>query len=136
MRAQKILRQLKIGILPLAVAFLTSTSALAEKNEVIWGPLTGEEGPGARLNILVSTLVVAVFKILQVLLPLAGGVAVLMLIIGGIQYMNNAEQGKKTILATIIGLLIIIFAVFIVQLTATQLGHEGEFPYFFHYTFY
>jgi len=50
------------------------------------------------------------------LLPLAGTIIVVMIIWGGLQYVQgNAEGGKKTLLAAIIGLVIIVIASLIIQ---------------------
>lgn len=47
--------------------------------------------------------------------PIAGGVIVIMLVIGGIQYINgNPEAGKKTVIAAIIGVVIIALATVLV----------------------
>lgn len=45
------------------------------------------------------------------ILPFAAGIVVLMIIIGGVQYIQgNAEAGKKTLWAAIIGIIIIVLA--------------------------
>jgi type IV secretory pathway VirB2 component (pilin) len=46
----------------------------------------------------------------ELLLPFGGAIAVVFLIWGGIQYMNNPEAGKKTVIATVIGLVVIALA--------------------------
>lgn len=51
------------------------------------------------------------------LLPIGGGIVVLALIWGGVQYtQGNAEAGKKTILAAIVGLVIIAVASWLIAL--------------------
>lgn len=43
------------------------------------------------------------------ILPFAAGIVVLMIIIGGVQYIQgNAEAGKKTLSAAVIGIVIIV----------------------------
>lgn len=47
----------------------------------------------------------------QYVLPIGGAIVVLMIVIGGFQYIQgNAEAGKKTLTAAIIGLVIIALA--------------------------
>jgi hypothetical protein len=58
---------------------------------------------------------------IQVLLSVAGGFAVVMVMVGGVQYMigsvsNDKEQGKKTITYAIGGLVLAFFAWWIVEL--------------------
>lgn len=58
---------------------------------------------------------------IQVLLSIAGGLAVVMVMVGGVQYMigsvsNDKEQGKKTIIYAIGGLVLAFFAWWIVEL--------------------
>jgi len=69
-----------------------------------------------RLEALMEKIKSAAVEAIHLLVPYASGVAVLMLIIGGIQYMNNPEQGKKTLTAAIIGLIIVILAWSIVNI--------------------
>jgi len=53
----------------------------------------------------------------------AGSIVVLMIIIGGIQYITGQrEAGKKTIVAAIIGTAIIVLAWIIVNIVATRLA--------------
>jgi len=52
----------------------------------------------------------------QYVLPIGGAIVVLMIIIGGLQYIQgNAEAGKKTLTAAIIGLVIIALALVILN---------------------
>jgi len=58
---------------------------------------------------------------IQMLLSLAGGFAVIMIMVGGVQYMigsvsNDKEQGKKTITYALSGLALAFFAWWIVEL--------------------
>ena len=58
---------------------------------------------------------------IQMLLSLVGGCAVIMIMVGGVQYMigtvsNDKESGKKTILYAISGMLVAFFAWWIVEL--------------------
>jgi len=43
----------------------------------------------------------------EALLPISGAIILIFLIWGGIQYMNNPEAGKKTLIGAIIGLVIV-----------------------------
>jgi len=69
-----------------------------------------------------------IIKILNVLLTVAGLIAVLFIIIGGFQYILSganeelAERGKKTLQNAIIGIVIIILAYVIVNVINTALG--------------
>lgn len=57
------------------------------------------------------------------ILGLASGIVILMIIWGGFQYMSgNTEAGKKTLLAAVVGLIIIGLASWIVQML---LGGSG-----------
>ncbi len=61
----------------------------------------------------------AIGDVQTVILSLAGSVIVVMLIIGGYQYiMGQKDNGKKTLSAAIIGLIIVILATFIVTLAS------------------
>lgn len=58
---------------------------------------------------------------IQVLLSVAGGFAVVMIMVGGVQYMigtvsNDKERGKKTIIYALGGLVLAYFAWWIVEL--------------------
>jgi len=58
---------------------------------------------------------------IQVLLSIAGGCAVIMVMVGGVQYMigtvsNDNERGKKTITYALGGLVVAFFAWWIVEL--------------------
>ena len=61
-------------------------------------------------------------RFLQWLLSLSGGVALLMLVIGGMLYMTSAgdpqkaEQGKKIVIWTVAGLLIVLLSYAIISL--------------------
>ena len=65
---------------------------------------------------------------IQLLLLFAGSVAVIFIIIGGFRYLTSAgneeaaESGKKTLINSIIGLVIIVLAATIVRIVATTLG--------------
>ncbi|MEK7617842.1 MAG: pilin [Patescibacteria group bacterium] len=65
---------------------------------------------------------------IQMLLLFAGSVAVIFIIIGGFKYLTSAgneeqsEQGKKTLVTSIIGLVVVIMAATIVRIVATTLG--------------
>ena len=70
--------------------------------------------------------------IIQILLYIAGGVAVLFVIIGGFQYIlsaGNAEtatKGKKTVINAIIGIVLIILSYMVISVvTNTLLGYSA-----------
>ena len=70
--------------------------------------------------------------VIQILLYVAGGVAVLFVIIGGFQYITsagNAEgatKGKKTVVNAIIGIVLIILSYMIISvITNTILGYRA-----------
>ena len=72
-----------------------------------------------------------VFRILQILLTIAGIVAVVFLVIGGFRYITSggneeaAETGKKTIINAIIGIVVIILSFVIVRVIANALTQSG-----------
>lgn len=65
--------------------------------------------------------------IMQILLPLAGLIAVLFLIIGGFQYMfaganpELAKKGKETLKNAIVGLIVVILSYVIITIVVTTL---------------
>ena len=65
---------------------------------------------------------------IQMLLLFAGSVAVIFIIIGGFRYLTSAgneeaaESGKKTLITSVVGLVIIVLAATIVRIVATTLG--------------
>lgn len=65
---------------------------------------------------------------INLLLLFAGSVAVIFIIIGGFRYLTSAgneeasEQGKKTLVTSVIGLVVIILAATIVRIVATTVG--------------
>jgi len=67
------------------------------------------------------------FFIVQVLLFVAGGIAVLFVIIGGFQYITSAgntegaTRGKKTVINSIIGIVIIILSYLIISVIVDTL---------------
>ena len=69
------------------------------------------------------TVSVAIRKVLNILFGLSGGVAVLFIVLGGFQYMTSAgnqeqaDKGKKTLTYAIIGLVVIVLATTIVNIT-------------------
>jgi hypothetical protein len=73
-------------------------------------------------------------KVINIVLAIAGSVVVIFLIIGGFQYLTAAgneeqiEKGKKTLVNSVIGLVIIIMAFAIVRIVSNLLlsGVEGQ----------
>ncbi|NIT03680.1 hypothetical protein GTO10_01985 [Candidatus Saccharibacteria bacterium] len=76
----------------------------------------------------ISGIFCIIARIVDVLLGLAGTVAVLFLIYGGIQYMmsggdeKSLSTAKATITYSILGLVLIIAAIFIVNLVLTSIA--------------
>lgn len=70
-----------------------------------------------RFKRLIAELVEGTQKVGVYLLELAGAVIVIMIIWAGLQYIQgNAEAGKKTLVAAVIGAIIVALASTIVQL--------------------
>ena len=73
------------------------------------------------------TVSVVVRRVLNILFTLSGVVAVLFIVIGGFQYMASAgnqeiaDKGKKTLTYAVIGLIVIILATTIVNITVNLL---------------
>ena len=74
-----------------------------------------------------NTATAFIFRIIQILLAVAGVVAVIFLIIGGFRYITaggneeTAESARKTLTNAIIGIVIIILAFVIVNVIANAL---------------
>lgn len=104
----------------LAVVLLAGWPALASAQFRLVG------GPGDPVPELVTATQVTT-RIIQVLLAIAGLVAVIFLIVGGFRYITaggneeTAEAAKKTITNSIIGIVIIILAFVIVRVIANAL---------------
>lgn len=68
-----------------------------------------------------------IFRVIQIALGLAGLIAVLFLIIGGFRYItaggnsDGAENGKKTILNAVIGIIVIILSFVVVRVVSNTL---------------
>ncbi len=75
----------------------------------------------------VSDATTIITRVIQVLLAIAGLVAVIFLIVGGFRYITaggneeTAESAKKTILNAIIGIVVIILAFVIVRVISNAL---------------
>lgn len=86
--------------------------------------LVGWLFPGTRFDSGFEGLIVF---IIQILLYLAGAIAVLFVIIGGFQYImsaGNAEtaaKGKKTVINAIIGIVLIILSYLIISVIVNEL---------------
>ncbi len=74
-----------------------------------------------------SSLSDLIFKVLKLLLGLAGAIAVVLVVIGGFQYLTSAgneeqaESGKKTLINAAIGLVVIILAYTAVNVLITAI---------------
>jgi len=107
---------LLILILPILFPFLVSAQGI---------PLPPDVGlPGGRYDNATDII----RNIIQnILLPIAGIVAVLFIIVGGFQYITSganeewAETGKKTLRNAVIGLVVIILSYIIVIVIANSL---------------
>lgn len=79
----------------------------------------------------VSTATQLVIRVINILLAIAGLIAVIFLIIGGFKYITSggneetAEAAKKTITNAIIGIVVIILAFVIVTVISNALSGQG-----------
>lgn len=96
-------------------------------------PGTGGAGGAENPIPTVGTATDLILRIVQILLAIAGLVAVIFLIIGGFRYITaggneeTSESAKKTITNAIIGIVIIILAFVIVRVIANALiGGSGK----------
>jgi len=79
---------------------------------------------GARIHcgsVTLNDIPLLIVTLIQWVLSLAGGIAVIMIMIGGFQYMaggvtDDKEKGKKTIIYAVAGLIVAFFAWWIVEL--------------------
>ncbi|PIP21801.1 MAG: hypothetical protein COX39_01160 [Candidatus Nealsonbacteria bacterium CG23_combo_of_CG06-09_8_20_14_all_40_13] len=80
-----------------------------------------------------SDIIILIKNITNILLLVAGGVALLFIIIGGIQYMTSygdeekAKGAKSTILWAVVGLVIVALAWGIVQFVGSQFSNSSIF---------
>jgi hypothetical protein len=111
----------KLSIITLLVVAMLPAIVLAQQSTV---PVPGVGLPG-KPSATVTTLVTDI--IVGLLLPIAGIIAVLFIIIGGFQYMfagvneKLAERGKNTLRNAVIGLIVILLAYVIVTVTVNTL---------------
>lgn len=109
-----------VGAVLATVMALSATSTAYALSWRSFFPIDVQQVGGGSLEQLIQTIV-------NVVLLLAGIVAVIYLIIGGYQYITssgNAEQaqaGRTTVLNSIIGLVIIFAAYLIVQFVLTRI---------------
>ncbi len=74
-----------------------------------------------------------IFRIISLLLFVAGALAVLFVIIGGYQYITAAgneeqsEKGKKTLVSSIIGVVLIILSYVIINVVVNTVSGTGGF---------
>lgn len=89
-------------------------------------PDAGGTGLGGGLG-SETTLTGFILRVINIALALAGLIAVLFMIIGGFRYItaggnqDNAELGKKTILNSVIGIIVIILSFVIVRVVSNTL---------------
>ena len=67
-----------------------------------------------------SDIPIFILHVVEVLLKIAGGIAVIMVMVGGVQYVigaitDNKENGKKTLMYALIGLVVSFLSWFIVD---------------------
>lgn len=90
-------------------------------NDIVPGQTTSQIFPRY------CTVSVVVLTALNILFALSGTVAVLFIVIGGFQYMASAgnqeiaDKGKKTLTYAVIGLIVIVLATTIVNITVSLL---------------
>lgn len=118
---------MKIKSLPPTIAFLVALSLFLSP-EVLAQGVSVLPGRGEVKGMDIATgrvhmvhLPALVMYWIQILLQIAGGFAVIMIMVGGVQYMigtisNNKEQGKNTLIYAISGLILAFFAWWIVEL--------------------
>ena len=96
-------------------------------------PLSGLFGTGNISS--VTSLSQLLPMIIQLLLGIAGGVAVIFVIIGGYQYITSggneesAEKGRKTLTNAVIGVVVIILSYAIITVIANLVSTPGGFGY-------
>jgi|SRR3989344_9253028 len=72
-----------------------------------------------------------IYRIISLLLLVAGAIAVLFVIVGGYQYITaagneeNAEKGRKTLVNAIIGVVIIVLAYVIINVIVNTVSGSG-----------
>lgn len=99
-----------------------STTALPE-GPASFGTATEQTGGTASLSWLLNVATNIARGIIDWITAIAGGVVVLMIIWGGILYIQgNTEAGKKTILAAVVGTVIILLAFFLVNVFKSIIG--------------
>ncbi len=80
-----------------------------------------------------TTLTQLIANAVRIMLTIAGGVAVVFVIIGGYQYMTSAgneEQavkGKKTLINAIIGIIVIVLSYVIINVIVNLVSGTGSF---------
>ncbi|MDP4127591.1 MAG: pilin [Bacillota bacterium] len=120
--------KLVLAILPAALSFMmtpqsvaaASTAVTCEKTDSV-GTCVAWSDPGISVGTLLT-------KVFGWVILLVGGVAVLFIIYGGLQYVTSggnkdrAEAAKKTILYATIGLVVIVLARIIISLVTNTAG--------------
>lgn len=95
---------------------------------------SGEETNAIEGLPTICTAQVGIQWAIDIMLLLAGSIAVIFIMIGGFRYLTSAgneeqsEQGKKTLTTAVIGLVAIILAGVIVRIVATTLGTGSSKP--------
>lgn len=114
-------RQTLLPLLSFSLALLWGAEVMAQGISILPpdGTIPGMSITEGRLHMV--HLPALVLYWIQVLLSVAGGFSVVMIMVGGVQYMigsvsNDKESGKKTITYALGGLVLAYFAWWIVEL--------------------
>ena len=138
-KKQKIQKLAKYLILFSALAIPSLALAQVTQNcapNCVQSGLTGIGGLFGTGNISSTTsLAQLIPEIIQLLLGIAGGVAVIFVIIGGYQYITSggneeqAEKGRKTLINAIIGIIIIVLSYAIISVISNLVTTPGGYGY-------
>lgn len=127
---KKILTKLFAAISSIFYSFTMFSSALAADDSICDNPKISDEikaASGCPSSTNVETLDQAVIDILKAIILVCGVVAVIWIIIGGVQYMSSTgepvktKKAKDTILYACIGLIICALSFVIVQFVISDL---------------
>jgi hypothetical protein len=134
-KIQNLIKYLIFFTLLLAPALVLAQTTNCSPNCVQQGlyPLSGMFGTG---NISDATSLSQLLPmIIELLLGIAGGVAVIFVIIGGYQYITSggneesAEKGRKTLTNAVIGIVIIVLSYAIITVIANLVSTPGGYGY-------
>jgi len=112
---------------------LAQTDVCPERTSLLNGLCVPDQPAGQEGFTSAKTLPELALQILQFLLTLAGVIGVVMIIVGGYWYLTSAgndeqaEKGKKALIQSIIGLIVIVLAYAIVTLIINTVTKEVVF---------